>query len=60
MVNKAGENSIVVSPGANSKVSIDDVNAASDLICSAGVLLMQLEIPIETVAHAIGLCRRAG
>jgi ribokinase len=60
MVNKAGENSIVVSPGANARVSESDVDAAADLIAGAAVVLMQMEIPAATVAHAIGLCRRAG
>jgi len=60
MVNKAGENSIVVSPGANSKVSKADIDAAAEMIAGAAVVLLQLEIPIETVTHAIALCRRAG
>ncbi|MDB5324031.1 MAG: ribokinase [Phycisphaerales bacterium] len=60
LVDKAGENSIVLSPGANAKVSIEDVNAAADLIAGAAVVILQLEIPLDTVAHAIALCRRAG
>jgi ribokinase len=60
LVDKAGENSIVVSPGANGKVSPEDVDGAEDLIAGAAVVIVQLEIPLETVAHAIGLCRRAG
>ena len=60
LVDKAGENSIVVSPGANDKVSPQDVDGAADLIARAAVVLMQLEIPIATVEHAIGVCRKAG
>jgi ribokinase len=60
LVDKAGENSIVVSPGANGKVSVDDVDAAGGLIAGAAVVILQLEIPLETVAHAIALARRAG
>ena len=58
LVDKKGENSIVVSPGANQKVSPGDVDAAVDLIKNAAVVVMQLEIPYETVVHAIELCRR--
>jgi ribokinase len=60
LVDKAGENSIVFSPGANAKVTPEDVDAAADLIASASVLIMQLEIPIPTVVHALALARRHG
>jgi len=60
LVDKRGENSIVVSPGANAKVSPADVDAAADLIASASILIMQLEIPAATVAHALALARRHG
>jgi ribokinase len=60
LVDKAGENSIVLSPGANSKVSSEDVDAAADLIAGAAVVILQLEIPLDTVAYAVALCRRAG
>jgi ribokinase len=60
LVDKAGENSIVVSPGANARLTPNDIDSAADLIGQAAVLLVQLEIPTETVAHAIALARRAG
>lgn len=60
VVNKVGENSIIVSPGANARLSPADIDAAGDLIADASVVLMQMEIPTETVAYAIALCRRAG
>jgi ribokinase len=60
LVDKAGENSIVVSPGANARLTPNDIDAAADLIGQAAVLLVQLEIPTETVAHAIAIARRAG
>ncbi len=46
-----GENSIVVSPGANAKVAPEGVGQA-EAVTSAKVVLLQLEIPIETVAAA--------
>src|SRR3954471_8014416 len=60
LVDKAGENSIVLSPGANAKVSTEDIDAAADLIAGAAVVILQLEIPLDTVAYAVALCRRAG
>lgn len=60
LVDRKGENSIVVAPGANSKVSPEDLNRAEKLIASASVVVMQLEIPLNTVKHAIAMCQRLG
>jgi ribokinase len=60
LVDKKGENSIVVAPGANARVSPEDVDAAAGVIAQASAVIMQLEIPIKTVEHAIEVCRRAG
>jgi ribokinase len=51
-IDAAGENSIVVSPGANGAVSEEDVAGASAVLMAATVTLLQLEIPIETVEVA--------
>ncbi|MGN6681909.1 MAG: PfkB family carbohydrate kinase, partial [Streptosporangiaceae bacterium] len=45
-VDSAGENLIVVDPGANSRLAPEDIGAAS--FGQAGVLLVQLEIPLHT------------
>lgn len=60
LVDKAGENSIVVSPGANAKLTHEDVDAAADRIEDAAVVVLQLEVPTSTVAHAVAVCRRLG
>jgi ribokinase len=60
LVDKKGENSIIVAPGANAKVSPADVDAAETLIASACCVVMQLEIPLDTVKHAIAMCQRLG
>ncbi len=52
MVDAKGENCITVASGANGTLSPDDIGAARDEIERAGVLLMQLETPIETVSCA--------
>ena len=47
-----GDNSIVVSPGANSRLSVADVEAASDVLSAAAVTLVQLEVSVDAVAAA--------
>jgi ribokinase len=56
----SGENSIVVVPGANGKMTPASVDRHADLIRCAGMVLCQLEIPMETVSHILALCARAG
>ncbi len=60
MLDAAGENMIVVAAGANNLLTPADVKAASIAITGADVLLVQLEIPLETVAEAIRIGHRAG
>jgi len=59
-LSEAGENAIVVVPGANGKVDAATVDRHSALIRSAGMVLCQLELPMETVSHALALCAEAG
>jgi ribokinase len=60
MVEERAENLIAVAPGANGRLSVEDVDAARDAIAEAGVLLLQLEIPLDAVRRAAHLGRRAG
>jgi len=60
LVDHKGENSIVVAPGANAKLSPADVDRAEEVIAGASAVLMQLEVPIETVRHTIEVCCRHG
>jgi ribokinase len=57
MVRDDGQNSILVVSGANGRLSIDDVRAHAERIRQCDVVLMQLEIPIETVETLIPLIR---
>ena len=50
-VDKNAENCIVVAPGANATLSKNDITPAKEAIEDAALVLMQLEIPIETVAY---------
>ena len=51
IVDDQGENAIVVAPGANTLLNPADLNSASGLIGSAGILLTQLEIPLATIDY---------
>jgi ribokinase len=53
MVDEQGENSILLSAGANGMVSRADVDAASPLLAKAKLLLLQFEIPTDTVQYAL-------
>jgi ribokinase len=55
-----GTNTIVVVPAANAMLSPADVEAARDTIADSDGVLMQLEVPIETVLAAAQVARVAG
>jgi ribokinase len=57
-VDQAGHNVIVVTPGANGQLRPAHVDQARDAIAAADVLLVQLESPLDTVAHALKLARK--
>ena len=59
IVDEQAENAIAVAPGANSLLSVHDVEQAKDTIRAADVLLLQLETPLDTVRHAARLAREA-
>ncbi|GBP34905.1 Ribokinase [Eumeta japonica] len=54
-VSEKGENQIVIVPGANNYLSIDDVHNASELITSAEILIGQLETPLKPTLEAFKL-----
>lgn len=59
-VNREAENSIGVASGANGFLSPADVRRAENAIRSADALLVQLEVPPETVKAAVALAARHG
>jgi ribokinase len=52
-VDPSGDNSIVVSPGANGRLSPEDVRAAGGLLAAARVVSLQMEIPLPTVVAVV-------
>jgi ribokinase len=55
LIERSGTNRIVVAPGANERLSPEDVERCGDLIAGARLLLCQLEVPLETVERAVAL-----
>jgi ribokinase len=52
-VDRSGENSIVVASGANAHLHFSDIKPALDQIAQAGIILLQLEIPMDTVNEVV-------
>jgi ribokinase len=59
VVDSAGENFIIVAPGANGRLTLDSAESRR-LIADSDVLLLQLEIPIATATAAAREARSAG
>lgn len=59
-VNKSGNNSIVVAPGANSAFRPEDIEANRALIEQCEIMILQLEIPLDTVCYAAKLAKSLG
>jgi ribokinase len=55
-VSAEGENSIVVAPGANACVTPGDLDKHIDVLRQAGIVLTQLEIPLDTVKYLAQIC----
>ena len=57
-VDEAGNNTIVVAPGANHLLIPQDVKRAESAIASCGAIVAQLEIPVKTVEFAARLAQK--
>jgi len=60
IINDSGDNSIVVLPGANYCVDTAYIDSVRDVIEDADIIVMQLEIPVETVCYAAKLAKELG
>jgi ribokinase len=52
-----GENRIIVAKGANDRLTPADVDAAAPQLAAADMVLLQFEVPLETVYHAIRVAK---
>jgi ribokinase len=59
-VDNHGQNTIVVVPGVNAHLEVEDIDAAAGVIARSSILLLQLEVPLEAVHYAATLAHRAG
>ena len=59
-VDAKGENCIAVAPGANSYLLNNDIDQAREEILRSDIILMQLEIPLETVEYVANIAFDAG
>src|SRR5229473_979791 len=55
-----GQNRILVVKGANDAVKAADVDAAADMLKSADCIVLQFEIPLETVYYTVAFARKHG
>ena len=60
LINKQGDNTITVLPGANSCVDIPYIESMQEVIQKSDIVVMQLEIPIETVSFAARVTKKLG
>lgn len=57
-VDSKGQNSIIVVPGANNTLTPQDIDLFETVIADMDLLVMQLEIPLETVCQAAKIAKR--
>lgn len=60
VLNTAGENFIILDPGANAHLSASDVRAQAELIAASDLLVAVMEIPDGPVGEALRIARSAG
>lgn len=60
LVDSAGQNRILVVKGANDRLSPADVDAAAGVLRRADCIVLQLEIPLETVYYTLRFAREHG
>ncbi|MEL7121333.1 MAG: ribokinase, partial [Bacteroidota bacterium] len=60
LVDENGENCIVVTPGANHLLKPDYIRQVEEEISKVGLVLMQMEIPYETVKEVSAICQEQG
>ncbi len=60
LVDSAGQNRIIVVKGANDLLSPADIDAAADTLGRADMIVLQLEVPVETVYHTLRFAQSRG
>ncbi|KQT52774.1 MULTISPECIES: ribokinase [unclassified Aureimonas] len=60
LVEESGENRILIVRGANDRLSPADVDAAGEALRSAKLILLQMEVPLETVYRTVAFAAEHG
>ncbi len=60
LVEPSGENRILIVEGANGQLLPENFDEAAEDLLGCGLILLQLEIPLETVYHAVAWAARHG
>jgi ribokinase len=60
LVDASGENAIAVAPGANRRLTAEDVQRAEPAFAACDGVLLQLEVPLEAVERAVSLAKQHG
>lgn len=58
VVDEHGENNIIITPGANNKLSSTCLSSIESIIKEADILVLQMEVPYETVKEACALAKK--
>ena len=59
-LNEAGQNDIIIDHGANYELTVEDIQAASDLFKDVDCVIAQFETPLEATIEAFKLAKKAG
>jgi ribokinase len=57
-IDAQGDNSIIVAPGANHQVTPDYIRKHEEVLSQAKLVLVQLEIPLESVVEAVTMAKK--
>ena len=60
VLDQEGNNQIIVVPGSNNRLNLEDLGSCEPLMTAGAFLLTQLEIPLPTVKHALRLAKNHG
>ena len=55
LINENGDNKITVAPGANFKLSAEEIKSNADIIKNSSCLVVQMEIPMETIKEIFNI-----
>ncbi|MBT2569392.1 ribokinase [Planococcus sp. ISL-110] len=55
-----GDNRIIVVPGANHRVTVEEIDAFAEKLGASDLVVMQLEMPIPVIQRTLEICHRNG